>query len=262
MRFPADVRAHGERKPVRFRAGSSGEESSPRNRLLRALETPDLERLRSRLTLVPLRSKQILHLSRTPMEDVYFIESGLVSVSTSPERGKSVEAWLIGSEGMTGVPVVLGDDDEPPLQRVVQVGGEACRLSRQDLRSAMEESKDLRRLLLRYVQLVLFQTAQEGACNANHDLKQRLSRWLMQARDGLGQDEIPLTHRTLGRLLGVRRASITDCLGVLEREGVVRARRGAIRTTDIDKLSALSCDCHRVIRREYCRLIGQTLPGG
>lgn len=190
------------------------------------------------------------------MQDAYFIERGLVSVSAHSGPGSTVEVWLIGSEGMTGAPVVLGDDDRPPLQRVVQVGGEAYRISRGSLRAALRESEQLRALLLRYVQVVLLQAAQESACNSTHDLKQRLSRWLLLALDGLGSEKIALTHRTLARLLGVRRASVTACLGKLAEEGAISTTRGAIEAKDRAKLSASACDCYGLIRGEYRRLIG------
>lgn len=230
--------------------------SKPRNKLLCALPADQLDHLMRSVTRTTLRPRQMLHMSGTPMQDVYFIERGLVSVSAHFSSGASVEVWLVGSEGMTGVPVVLGDDDRPPLQRVVQIGGEAYRISRESLRSALRENDALRGLLQRYVQFVLLEAAQESGCNAMHDLKQRLSRWLLLARDALGHDEIGLTHRTLARLLGVRRASVTDCLHVLAEAGAVRTTRGVIIIDDAAKLSAAACNCYGVIRREYKRLIG------
>jgi CRP-like cAMP-binding protein len=227
-----------------------------KNAILRALPRSELDRLAPFLHPVEIKPRQMLHHANTPMEQVYFIENGLVSVSGKAAAAKWVEVWLIGSEGMTGIPVVLGDDDEPPLRRTVQVGGSALRIGRSDLRRAMERSPALRSVLLRYVEMVLLQTSQASACNATHDLKQRLSRWLLLARDALDDDTIHLTHQVLARLLGVRRPSVSQCLGVLESEGVLRNSRGRIEVTDPEKLQTASCDCSRVIRREYARLLG------
>src|SRR4051794_40983497 len=155
------------------------------------------------------------------MKQVYFIERGLVSVTARINRETAVEVWLIGREGMTGVPVVLGGDHAPPHRRVVQVGGSGLRIRTSDLRGAMDESAALRDVLLRYAQVILLQASQVGACNAHHTLEERLSRWLLLAHDGLGEDDLPLTHRVLSRLLGVRRASVTECLGALERAGAL-----------------------------------------
>lgn len=194
------------------------------------------------------------------MERVYFIESSLISVSGPTGQGKMVEAWLIGSEGMSGIPIVLQDED-PPLQRMVQIGGDAFEIGRQELTAAMEASPGIRRILLRYVQFVLLQTVQTGICNANHDVEQRLSRWLLLARDALGQDRVPLTHRALARTLGVRRASVTNCLGLLEKRGAIGVSRGVVTASDPRALNEIACDCTRFIKREYDRLITQYRSG-
>jgi CRP-like cAMP-binding protein len=230
-----------------------------RNQLLQALSPEDISVLAPQLNRVTLRPRQLLHVSRTPMERVYFIENSLISVSGPTGQGKMVEAWLIGSEGMSGIPVVL-HDDAPPLQRMVQVGGEAFEIGRNELIAAMDASPGIRQLLLRYVEFVLLQTVQTGICNANHDVEQRLSRWLLIARDALGQDRVPLTHRALARTLGVRRASVTNCLGLLEKRRAIGVSRGVVIADDPDALNEIACDCTRFIKREYQRLITDFRP--
>ncbi len=225
----------------------------PRNRLLRLLPPDDLQKLMSILEPVEIKPRQVLHHWRMPMQHVYFIDQGLVSVAGRISRDKFVEVWLIGSEGFVGLPIVLGDDDDPPHRRVVQVGGSAWRATSRDFREALHEIRSLPVLLNRYGQVVLLQTSQSGACNAHHALRQRLSRWLLLARDALASDEVALTHDLLARLMGVRRASVSECLAAFEREGVLRQRRGVIQIVDAAKLERMCCDCFRIIMREYHR---------
>jgi CRP-like cAMP-binding protein len=239
---------------VQFRTTAQiNADAYPRNQLLQTLSADSFRRLRAHLRLVPLRARQSLHVSRTPMKDIYFIENGLVSVSGVSGRDKNVEVWLVGSEGMTGLPVLL-HDDEPPLHRIVQVAGAAYRLEADALLSAVNEISEFRKLLLRYAQYVLLHAAQEGLCNANHDVEKRLCRWLLMARDAVGQEELALTHRTLSRLLGVRRATITQCLGVLAEKGSIRMNRGVVTVIDPAKLKQCCCECYGMLRREYSRL--------
>jgi len=209
---------------------------------------------------VELKPRQILHHWDMPMEQVYFVEQGLVSVPARMSRGGPVEVWLIGQEGMTGIPVVLGGDLAPMHRRVVLVGGAGLRIPARRLRELMGEVAPFQDILLRYVQVVLMQTSQVGACNAHHSLQERLARWLLTAADGLASTEVPLTHRVLSRLLGVRRASVTDCLGALEAAGAITTARGRIRISDVEQLKAKSCDCSRAIAAEYRRLLGS--PSG
>ncbi len=229
--------------------------AAPRNGLLRLLPAEDWHRLRANFRLVELKPRQVLHHWRMPMQHVYFIESGLVSTAAWLGNDLFVEVWLIGSEGMTGLPIILGDRDDPPHRRVVQVGGRAWRVSVNDLTRSMEEVPSLRSILLRYVQIVLMQTSQVGACNAHHEIKQRVARWLLQARDALQSHDLPLTHEVLGRLLGIRRASVSECLGVLESERGIELRRGLIQIIDSGQLERTACACYRIIRREHRRLL-------
>jgi CRP-like cAMP-binding protein len=233
-------------------------QTSVRNRFLRALSTSDWEILSPSLELVELKSRQVLHHAKTPMEHAFFVERGLVSVSARVAPEQWVEVWLIGSEGMSGLPILLGDSKFPAFRRVVQVGGSALRISAKDLLKARELSPSFDKLLLRYASVVLLQTSQSGACNAHHSLQQRLARWLLLAKFALNEDELPITHNMLSRLLAVRRPSVTTCLGMLEDEGSIRMDRGLIQVSDPGKLEATCCHCHHVIKQAYVRLIGKS----
>lgn len=226
-----------------------------RNRLLRQLPPDERARLLAVSDRVRLSPRQILHHFKLPMEHVYFLESGLVSVAAKIGSEKFVEVWLTGYEGMVGAPIVLTGDMETSHRRTVRVAGDAWRIKAADFLELVTEVPVLRTLIHRYLAVVLMQTSQSGACNSSHGLMERLARWLLLARRALDADEIPLTHGVLAQLLGVRRASITDCLRVLQQRGLIATNRGTIRIVDLDGLSAACCDCFRLIDREYDRQV-------
>jgi CRP-like cAMP-binding protein len=228
-----------------------------KNRLLNALSPTELDQLRPYLDAVPLKAKRILHHFNTPMDHIWFVESGLVSVTARVSEGMNVEVWLIGCEGMTGIPVLLGADETPPHRRIVQVEGTALRMTSADLRRVIAEVPRVREILLRYAQVVLLQASQVGACNGHHTLQQRLARWLLMAQDRLLTDELALTHELLSRMLGVRRASVTASIATLESIGAIDKGRGFLRVADREKLEGQACDCRRIIKMAYERL----LPG-
>ena len=233
----------------------------PRNKLLCELPQDELAVLLQIAEKVEMRPRQVLHHWRLPMEYVYFIERGLVSVSARVNDDDFVEAWLIGSEGMVGSPLVLIDDQQlPPHRRIVQIGGGAVRIPARRFQAVLPELPSTRRLLQRYVQMVLFQASQFGACNAVHSVKERLARWLLVASSGLESDDLPITHEVLGQLLGVRRATVTEALEVLQREALIRTARGVIRLVDAEGLQAVACACYGLVHREYRRQI-QTARG-
>ncbi|MCK1335656.1 Crp/Fnr family transcriptional regulator [Bradyrhizobium sp. 38] len=233
-----------------------------RNKLLRCIPEPEVAVLHSIGTDVELKPRQVLHHWRLPMEHVYFLANGLVSVSAKVEAGRFVEAWLVGSEGMIGSPCILAPDDPmPPHRRVVQVGGTALRIPVVAFLAALDELVVLRELILRYVNLVLFQTSQVGACNSLHSVKQRLARWLLVAANATDTSELPITHAVLAQLIGIRRASVSKCLEAFEQDGIIRNARAAISLVDRAQLEHLACSCSGLIQREYDRQIGRRLRG-
>jgi CRP-like cAMP-binding protein len=231
----------------------------PRNQLLRSLAPRDLAQLRPQLERVPLRPKRILHYPGLAIEHVYFVESGLVSVLAGAEGvTHGIGAWLIGHEGMVGLPVVLGRETSPH-RRMVQIEGSALRLSAADLRRALDELPSLRTVLLHYVSNVLVQAGQSSVCNASHGLSQRLARWLLMVQDRLGRTDLPVTHDTIARMLGTRRASVTEGLHLLAETQAVAQERRLIRILDRARLEQLSCGCYRTMRIECDRHL---LPTG
>jgi CRP-like cAMP-binding protein len=227
--------------------------AATRNRLLQLMPHDEFRLLKAKSEEVPLVARQVLHHWRLPMEYVYFIERGLVSVSARISEKKFVEAWLIGSEGMIGAPLILTQDKTPPHRRVVQVGGTARRIPAREFLALLQDLPTFRKVLLRYIDVVLVQTSQSGACNAVHSFKQRLARWLLVAQNALEEDGLPLTHDVLSQLLGVRRASVTECLTHLEGAGSIRCSRRLITVIDRQLLRTASCTCFDLIDREYRR---------
>ena len=224
-----------------------------RNNLLRLMPADDLLRVLDVCERVRLTPRQVLHHYMLPMKHVYFVERGLVSVAARVGREKFVEVWLIGSEGLVGAPVVLAARAAPLHRRTVQVMGEALRIKTSEFCQLLESLPNLRSVVERYLAVVLAQTSQSGACNSYHGLRQRLARWLLTAQSAMGEDEIPLTHGVLAELLGVRRASVTECLEVLQKDGTITTRRGSVKIENSAELSKLCCDCFKLIEREYRR---------
>ena len=247
----------GTQLAIRFRhnyiAHKTAMAPQVRNNLLRLIPDGELFRVLGVSERVRLAPRQVLHHYMLPMEHVYFVECGLVSVAARVGREKFVEVWLIGSEGLVGAPVVLAARAAPLHRRTVQVTGDALRIRTSEFCELLESLPYLRSVVERYLAVVLAQTSQSGACNSYHSLKQRLARWLLIAQNATGEDEIPLTHGVLAELLGVRRASVTECLEVLQKGGTVTTRRGSVKIEDATELSKLSCDCFKLIEREYRR---------
>jgi CRP-like cAMP-binding protein len=232
------------------------QERLEQNRLLRALSPEVRQQLLPALELIVLSMRERLIEPHVPIPFVYFPLHGVVSLVSTLEDGTQVEVATIGNEGLIGLPLVLYANTVP-FTAFVQVPGEALRIEAEVFgRLLLEETGVLSQLLYRYTQALFNQLAQHVVCNRLHRIAQRCARWLLLTHDRVGRDEFPLTHEFLALMLGVRRASVTEVAGRLQKAGLIRYRLGIIRVLDRAGLEATCCECYSVIKQEYDRLLG------
>ena len=209
---------------------------SSKNRILSRLSAGDKALLQPDLEPVTLTLRQVLEAPNKPITHSYFITYGLASIIAAKSH-KRLEVGLIGCEGFTGIPIVLGND-RSPNETFMQVAGDGMRISANKLRAAIPQSRSLERALLGFAHSFMNQTANTALSNGTATLEERLARWLLMANDRLGGDEIPLTHEFLSLMLGVRRAGVTVGLHYLEQRGLINLARKQIIVTDRDGLKA------------------------
>lgn len=226
-----------------------------RNRILAALPDDERERVLARTTLMDLELRKVVIEHNQPIQDVYFVENGVVSLITLMENQSAVETATVGFEGMVGLPVFLSADSMTG-QAFVQVSGSARRMSVPAFREELARGGRLAELLGRYTQAIYTLVAQSSACNRVHSAQQRCARWLLHTHDRVDGDSFDLTHLFLSQMLGVRRATVTEIAGDLQKRGLIDYSRGRIAVTDRAGLEAASCPCYRVIVAEFDRLLG------
>jgi CRP-like cAMP-binding protein len=175
---------------------------SIKNRLLRAMNKADLSQLLPSLSEVPLTVDQVLEVPGKPIDDVYFIESGLVSVLAMSSRERRCAIAMIGREGMTGVPAILGDH-QWDNETIVQSVGSALAISTEDLENAMLTNPTLLQSLLRFVQAFLCQASQTTLASSCAKLEERLARLIVMSQDRVGGANLVVTHGTLAQLLSL-----------------------------------------------------------
>jgi Mn-dependent DtxR family transcriptional regulator len=108
---------------------------------------------------------------------------------------------------------------------------------------------------LLYTQALICQTSQTAVCNQHHTLDQQLCRWLLMSVDRLHEDKLEITQEMIANLLGVRRESITQAAGRLQKEGLISYVRGRIKIENRAKLEARACECYEAVKLEYQRLL-------
>jgi CRP-like cAMP-binding protein len=238
-----------------LRVSASDNHSPSRNKLLSVLSESDFALLRPHLQRVALPLLQDMERPNRRIEGVYFMEAGIASVVAVQPDGSRVEVGLIGREGMSGIAVVLGGD-QSPHSTYVQVAGEGQRMAANELRMAMNASRTLHSLLLKFAQVFMVQTAHTAIANARANIDKRLARWILMAHDRTGDDILPLTHEFLSLMLGVRRAGVTQALQTLKRQKLIDTGRNQIVVRNRKDIERLARGSYGVPEKEYRRLIG------
>jgi CRP-like cAMP-binding protein len=233
-----------------------GAHPARQNRLLAALPTEAFAFLRDSLVPTPLAQGQVLYEQYDPLHEAIFIHEGSVSIVTVMDDGRSTESATIGPEGYVGFTGQLGD--RTAIQRyVVQVAGSGSRLSLRTLDETITRFPMVLDLLLRYSKALIAQSLQLVACNSLHSAEQRCCRWLTMTHDRVSGDSFGIKQDELAKLLGVRRATVSEICNALQREGTIRYSRGFITILEPSRIEAQACECHDAIRRAYRHL----LPG-
>ncbi len=226
------------------------------NHFLTALPQKDLRLLQPDLRLVEYPRGMALNEPGQQLEDVLFIESGMVSLLTTMSDGAAIENATLGRESIVGVLGALGSH-RSNMRAIVQIAATAWRIRASEFRDATDKSRPLRQLVLRSSELLLAQVQQTAACNALHSAERRLCRWILQVRDRVDSDTIELTQDFLAQMLAVRRPTVTLIAQGLQSAGMISYRRGRIEILDREALERQACECLNAIRTKTRRIMAE-----
>lgn len=235
--------------------------SSPRqNFLLKALPDDAYARLHVHLEPMSVECGVVISPPDARASHAWFPTSAIISLQQDLDGKAGSEVALIGSDGLCGMSIVVGDGCSS-RRATVHCAGQAYRLPAQILQQEFEASSELRAGLLRYFQAQMAQVAQNAACYRLHSVEQQVCRRLLMLLDRLPALEIPVTHEMLASALGVRREAVTLACSRLLAEGIIQPGRGRIRVLDRDRLESHACECHLSLQREVARLSPTAVPG-
>jgi len=224
------------------------------NRLLTIIPAGAFDRLLPHLQKVRLKLGDLLQEPHRETAYVYFPTTAIISLVYMLESGASAEVGSVGREGMVGISHLLGGGTALSFA-VVRAAGHGYQLDANILKTEFTHCEPLRRLMLRYMQVVYTQVAQTAVCNRGHAIDQQLCRWLLSTLDRTMSNELVVTQELVASALGVRREGITEAAGRLQRADIIRYRRGHISVIDRAALEARCCECYAVVKRELARLL-------
>jgi len=229
----------------------------PRNRLLLALPSSDLQQLMPELQQIRCERGQVLMDADSPLDHVFYPDSGVVSVVAVYADGSIIEMATIGREGCTSVQAIFGAE-RSSVRLLVQIPGDATRMSRAAFTRAMGSMPSFRSLMYAYAQAFLEQVLVSVACNGAHSLKQRLARWLLTMRDRGDGEALLITQSLLAEMLGVQRPTVTNAARELERVGLIARGRRQVTILDRPGLVEVSCECYLLVRARVASHLPKT----
>lgn len=223
------------------------ETGHPQNAVLRRLTQDELHRLQPSLTLEEVGPRYLMQEAGAPVEHVYFMELGMASVVVPLHSGAEVEVATIGIQGIVNAISVLAS--APVTTRTfVQVAGSAYRMSVRQFRQSIATVPALLDATYKQIHLQYALAAQSAACNSQHEVAERLARWLLHVSDQAQTSEFYLTQEFMADMLGVRRPTVSTAAMTLQVGGAISYRRGRITVVDRAGLEAAACECYRAVR--------------
>jgi CRP-like cAMP-binding protein len=228
------------------------------NRLLAALPEAELQRWLPHLEYVDMPLGEVLYEAGSTLSHVYFPTTAIVSLLYVMQNGESAEIAVVGNDGVVGISLFMGGDSTPS-RALIQSGGGAYRLRAQLMKEEFDRGGPVLHLLLRYTQALITQMVQTAACNRHHSLDQQLCRWLLLSLDRLQGTDMVMTQALIAHMLGVPLKGATEGALKLQTAGLIDYTRGRIRVLDRGGLEKRTCECYAVVKKEYARLLPDSL---
>ncbi len=226
----------------------------PRNLILAYLPEEQYASLAKNLVPVDLPQGMQLSQPNQMIEFVYFPVSGMISTDALTEKGESVEVGITGREGLSGVSALL-KQPEMAHSVLMQSQGSGMRIRSAQLREEFAKGGTLQEMVHNYLYMQMVQTTQAVLCSRMHQLEERLSRWLLMSSDHLRSSMMLMTQEFLAQMLGARRSTVTVAAGRLQRQGLIDYSRGRIHIVNRVGLEKTACECYRIVRATYDRLL-------
>jgi CRP-like cAMP-binding protein len=226
-----------------------------RNLILSKLPAAELDVLAPDLAPVELPIRRRIAAPNEPIDQVHFIESGMISLVGDSREALPTEIGVIGREGVANLAALL-EAGQSPYRVMVQVAGRARSLDVEAGRAAMRHCPEFNRLVRQFAHAFIVQTSSSVFANARGSGSERLARWLLMARDRIEQDRMTLTHEFLSIMLGMRRPTVTLLLRDFEERGWIARSRGCITLLDHEALLAEAGQYYGQAEAEIVRLYG------
>lgn len=222
-----------------------------RNKILQSLDENTLARLYLEPVELPVRHP--LETPGRPVRNIFFLESGIASVTTLFKDGFEVEAGMYGHDSLSGISAFMGTRESLNAS-YMQIAGHGFTCDVEHAAAEFQRAGHFHSLALRAVQAQFVQSMQSAGCNAHHEIGPRFARWILLCADRTESTTFALSHEFLATMLGARRTTVTVTAGNLKRAGLIRYTRNNLQILDRPGLEEIACECYSVLREHLRNL--------
>ena len=221
------------------------------NKILQSLDENTLARLHLEPVELPVRHP--LEIPGRPVRNIFFLESGIASVTTLFKDGFEVEAGMYGHDSLSGISAFMGTRESLNAS-YMQIAGHGFTCDVEHAAAEFQRAGHFHSLALRAVQAQFVQSMQSAGCNAHHEIEPRFARWILLCADRTESATFALSHEFLATMLGARRTTVTVAAGKLKQAGLIRYTRNNIQILDRPGLEEVACECYSVLREHLRNL--------
>lgn len=225
-----------------------------KNLLLSGIPDEQRQHLFANCELIELEPGQVLCVRGSVIEHVYFPTTAVISLVMPVDDRSQLEVGLIGNEGMLGINLMLGVE-KAPFGAIVQSGGTTIRMQAPLFVSELDNNSPFKKILLRYLFVLMSQLIQTAGCHRFHVVEKRLARLLLMIKDRTHSPEFYITQELLSQMLGVRRVGVTQAAQVLQERSLISYSRGNIFIQNVRGLEGASCSCYQADKDVYTRIM-------
>ncbi|AQR62678.1 hypothetical protein BZG35_14245 [Brevundimonas sp. LM2] len=214
-----------------------------RNALLEQLSKTDRDAIAPHLSDFNFKLGQVFGEPDEDVRHICFVNHGIISAVSIMTTGETVEAYMVGFEGFTGVTAWL-TPYRTSVRYVGQLAGNALRIEARRLRELSSDHPGLRNVLALYDASLQVELEQSAPCNALHRTEQRFAKWLLRAHDRAGGDTLFMRQEFLANMLGAQRTTVNEAAQSLASAGAITYSRGKVVITDRVILERAACECY------------------
>lgn len=210
--------------------------------LFAGLSYSDMNALAGMTTMKDFRRKEIIYLPGQPGENVYLLKKGVVKISRITGDGRELTLALLRPGEIFGELEAL-TEGASATQAEAHSDVLICVLSREKLVAMMQSRPELGIRLSKLIGLRRRVIENRLENLVFRDIPQRLALLLGELTEQFGESRpegvrisIPLTHEDIANLIGASRATVTEALSDMKRQGLIGNEGKFLLIPDPDRL--------------------------